>query len=63
MADKRRRPAYASRALVAKLAEAARAAGIEISRCGIEFTRDGTVRFVPPSAPANDLFERYKDQL
>lgn len=63
MMASRARQRYADRALVERLSEAARAAGIDTARCGIEFTRDGTVRFVPAPPPANDLFEKYKDQL
>lgn len=61
--NSRSRARYATKALVEQLAEAARAIGIDIPRCGVEFSRDGTVRFLPPQPPAGDLFERYKDQL
>ena len=59
----RARARYASKEQVFQLAEAAQAAGIDTARCGIEFARDGTVRFVQPSPPSGDLFERFKDQL
>ncbi len=63
VADLPARPRYPTKATVERLAKAARAAGIDTSRCAVEFTRDGTVRFVPATEIPRDDFERWEAAL